>query len=88
MRAALIIALVLFGCAEAPQQRTQTPPISPERQALLNAIAKACTEKYGDRTVETLSCISGSVARFDRGDRSFAIGLVTCSQSGTNVACN
>lgn len=88
MRAALIIALALVGCAEAPQQRSQTAPISSERQALLNAIAKACTEKYGDRTTATVSCITGSAARFDRGDRSFGVGLVTCSQIGTNVACN
>jgi hypothetical protein len=86
---AVLALLTVSASADSQVQPRSAEEAVAARKALLEAIAKACTEKYGDRTSDTMSCIPQSAARFDRKDRSPAIGpVVTCMQMGSNVACH
>jgi hypothetical protein len=84
-----VVAMLVVSASADSQVQGSTENAVAARKGLLEAIAKACTEKYGDRTADTMSCIQQSAARFDRKDRSPAVGpVVTCMQMGNSVACN
>jgi hypothetical protein len=85
----VLLLLACTGAASQPRQQTPADRMTPERRALVEAIVKACTDKYGERTPDMLSCTTRSAARFDRDDHSPPIEpIVACMRMGGVVACN